>query len=60
MVNINEEKIINYMFYKLQEAIENDDEEEAIEVEEKLSEFGFLSEAREAMRIIKDNFKEND
>jgi len=56
MSNINDDKIIECMFEQLQEAVENEDEVEALEIQNKLHEFGFNEESIEALNIIKLNF----
>jgi len=56
MSNIENTKIIKYMFEQLQEAVENNDEVEALEIQNKLHEFGFDEESIKALEIIKLNF----
>ncbi len=56
MSHIENEKIIEYMFWQLQKAIENENEGEALEIERKLGEFGFVEASKEALEIIKLNF----
>ncbi len=56
MSHIENDKIIEYMFWQLQKAIENENEGEALEIERKLGEFGFVEASKEAMEIIKLNF----
>ena len=57
MTTEEHDKIADYMFERLQEAIENEDEVEALGIERHLFQFGFKDEAIEALDIIKQNFK---